>query len=349
MRERSLFIGSLTVLAAAAGFGILGPLARLSYANGLEPFSFVAWRGGFGTLVVVAYVAWRRSSGRSIVAPWRLPRPQAMALSLAAFVALVLNIAMFVAFQRTTVALALLAFYTYPAMVAVVAAVRGHEHLDRPRLAALALALAGMVLVVVGELNPTGELRVDLVGIGLALLAALSQTVFVTISRGSYRAVPTEQAMGWIIGPTVLVCGFLAIATGAGDALAVPLRSPQALGLTAIAGILAAGIPSILFLAGIRTIGGTRTGILMLFEPVVGVILAAILLNERIAPIQILGGVAILGAALLLQRSGGPVVEAVQGIAEDPDVIEDDEPNGDDPDAEPQIRRPALAEMRERS
>ena len=344
MRERSLLVGSVTVLVAAAGFGVLGPLARLSYANGLEPFSFVAWRAAFGTLVIVVYVAWRRAaSGRPVIAPWRLPRAQAAALAGAALVALILNIAMFVAFQRTTVALALLAFYTYPAMVAVVSAARGHEPLDGARLGALGLALSGMVLVVAGGLSPSGELRVDAIGIGLALLAAFSQTMFVTLSRGRYRSVPTEQAMGWIIGPTVVICAALAIATGAGESLAAPLRSSQAFGLAAVAGIVGAGIPSILFLGGIRAIGGTRTGILMLFEPVVGVGLAAVLLNERVAPIQLLGGAAILAAALLLQRSGGPVVEAVQGLGEEP-ADERAEPHDG-----PRIARPTLAEIRDGS
>ena len=41
----------------------------------------------------------------------------------------------------------------------------------------------------------------------------------------------------------------------------------------------------------------------MLFEPVVGVALAAWLLDEGLAPIQVVGAIFILGAALLLQRS----------------------------------------------
>ena len=72
-------------------------------------------------------------------------------------------------------------------------------------------------------------------------------------------------------------------------------------------GIFAAAIPSLGFLTGIRAIGGTRAGILMLFEPVVGVALAAWLLGEALAPIQIVGAAAILAAALLLQRAAaGP-------------------------------------------
>ena len=66
----------------------------------------------------------------------------------------------------------------------------------------------------------------------------------------------------------------------------------------------------------------------MLFEPVVGVALAAVLLDEHLAPIQVAGGLAVLGAAMILQRSampGGrtvaaPAVEADDGDA-DPSAV----------------------------
>ena len=54
-------------------------------------------------------------------------------------------------------------------------------------------------------------------------------------------------------------------------------------------GLFAAALPSVLFLTGIRWIGGVRTGILMLFEPVVGVALAAALLAEGLQPLQVAG------------------------------------------------------------
>ena len=107
-----------------------------------------------------------------------------------------------------------------------------------------------------------------------------------------------------------------------GTALTYPLRDPSILPLLAFTGLFAAAIPSILFLTGIRRIGGTRAGILMLFEPVVGVALAALLLDERLTPIQVAGGLAVLGAALILQRSetpGGRIVTAPAIEADDPE------------------------------
>jgi hypothetical protein len=117
----------------------------------------------------------------------------------------------------------------------------------------------------------------------------------------------------------------LALATGAGAALAFPVRDPSILPLLAFTGLFAAAIPSILFLTGIRRIGGTRAGILMLFEPVVGVALAAVLLDEHLSPIQVAGGLAVLGAALILQRAATPGGRTVAAPA-----IEADDVSGDD-------------------
>jgi DME family drug/metabolite transporter len=315
MRERSLLVGSITVVVAAVGFAMLGPLARFAYDAGLEPFSFVAWRAAFGTLVVTVYAAWRISRGRRFVAPWRLPDRQGQMLAIASLMGIALNVATFIAFGRTTVALVLLGFYTYPAFVAAVAVARRHEPLDSIRATALVISLGGMVLVVAGGLDPSGPVRADALGIGLSLVAALSQTVFVTISRTGYSSMPTEQAMGWLLAATMVVSGIIALVTGSGAQLALPAASGEALAIAALAGILGAGIPSLLFLTGIRTIGGTRTGILMLFEPVVGVLLAAALLDQRIQPIQAVGGAAILAAALLLQRSAARPASIVRGRA----------------------------------
>ena len=81
------------------------------------------------------------------------------------------------------------------------------------------------------------------------------------------------------------------------------------------AGIFAAGIPSFLFLAGIRSIGGVKAGILMLAQAPVGVALAAVFLDESIGPIQVAGGIAILAAALIIQRSGAPAADPPEALA----------------------------------
>lgn len=320
---RSPVVGVAVVLVAAAMFGMLGPLARFAYDSGLEPLSFVAWRATIGFLAAAAFVAWRIGRrGERLTRLRDLDGRARLSLGIAALMGFTLNLGVFLAFDRITVALALLGFYTYPVLVAVGNVVLGRESLDRPRAAALALAVLGMVGVVASQLDPAAGIRFDLVGFGLALAAACSQAVFMILSRTGYRAVPADQAMGLILLVTVICSVTLAVATGATATLAYPLHAPTVLPLLAFTGLFAAAIPSILFLTGIRLVGGTGAGILMLFEPVVGVALAAWLLNEGLAPIQVLGGLAILAAALILQRAappGEPVVAAPAVEAETAD------------------------------
>ena len=318
VRDRPLLAGSLIVILAASGFGMLGPLARFAYDAGFAPLSFVAWRAAFGFAVVAGLVALGTRRGRAIVNPLSLPRRDGLGLLVVAIAGLGLNVAMFFAFGITTVALVLLAFYTYPVLVALVAVFLGHERLDAARWAALGLAVGGMTLVVAGGLGGGGSaVAIQPLGLALGFVAALWQTVFVTVSRGRFRSLPSEQAIAWILVITALACAVLSVAVG--GPLDIPFRDPHALALAAFTGVAAAGIPSVLFLVGIRAIGGTRAGILMLFEPLVGVSLAALLLHEALLPIQVAGGAAILAAAVLLQRgsrnadgSGSVIVPAAE-------------------------------------
>jgi drug/metabolite transporter (DMT)-like permease len=318
--------GFAIVLLAASLFGTLGPLSRFAYDAGMEPLPFVAWRAGIGLIGTVAFVAWRSFTGvERLTRLGDLDRSARLSLGVAAFMAFTLNLAMFISFDLVTVALALLGFYTYPVMVAAANVALGREVLDRARVAALALAIAGMIAVVASQLDPSAGIQFDALGFGLALGAAVSQAVFVIISRSGYRHVPASQAMGVVLGTTVVCSLVVTVGTGAGAALAFPLSDPSVLPLLAFTGLFAAAIPSIMFLTGIRRIGGTRAGILMLFEPVVGVALAAWLLGERLAPIQVAGGLAILGAALILQRSaapGGRTVAAPAIESDDEDEFE---------------------------
>lgn len=306
--------GFAIVIGSAALFGMLGPLSRFAYEAGMEPPAFVAWRAMIGFLGLGAYVGWRVSRGATrLVRLGALPLRARVSLLAAAAAGTTLNLCMFIAFDRITIALALLGFYTYPALVAVANVALGRERLDGNRVLALALAIVGMVLVVASQLDPAAGIRLDVIGIALALGAAVSQTIFVILARDGYPEVPTEQAMTTVLLASGIGAVAVALVAGGVQSLAQPLASPNVLPLLAFTGIAAAAIPSLGFLTGIRLIGGTRAGILMLFEPVVGVALAAWLLSEALAPIQILGAIAILGAALLLQRSSRP---AASGAAD---------------------------------
>ena len=92
-------------------------------------------------------------------------------------------------------------------------------------------------------------------------------------------------------------------------ALGAPLASSDALIAVLLAGLVGAAIPTLCFITGIRLLGAPRAAILATLEPVVGVALAAWLLNEQPSPLQLVGGVLILVAAVLLQVGGRGAAE----------------------------------------
>jgi pimeloyl-ACP methyl ester carboxylesterase/drug/metabolite transporter (DMT)-like permease len=197
VEARGRWTGALIVVTAASLFGMLGTLSRFAYDAGLTPFAWVAWRAAIGAIALVVVIVGRRGL-RASLDGLRAASPTARRWLVLAMVAgAFLNLAIFVAFQRTTIALALLGFYTYPAMVAATSGLLGHERLDVTRRVALLLALGGMVAVVAGGLAP-GTMTIDALGIGLALFAAACQTTFVVASRG-YASIRTEEAMGSIL------------------------------------------------------------------------------------------------------------------------------------------------------
>jgi drug/metabolite transporter (DMT)-like permease len=126
--------------------------------------------------------------------------------------------------------------------------------------------------------------------------------VFVLVARHGYRQVPTEQAMTVVLTTSALVALLLAVTGGALDAVWLPFSMPELLVTMLAGGLFAAAVPSFLFLAGVRWIGGVRTGILMLAQAPVGVALAAIFLGESVGVVQVVGGVAILAGAVIIQR-----------------------------------------------
>lgn len=214
---------------------------------------------------------------------------------------------MFIAFLRIGIALALLLFYIYPALVALASTFWFGERLDRLRWAALGISLAGVVLVVAGA-GSVGEL--DALGIGLALSGTLAQAFYAMAAQRGFHRVPGAQAAATTMGGAALLYLAAAAIIGRLGDVAQPLVSLQALWPVLVAGVLGAGLATVCFIAGIRLIGAPRATILSTLEPVVGVTLAALLFGTVPAPLQIVGGVLIIVAGIVLQlRPRGEITE----------------------------------------
>ena len=286
------------------GFGTLGPLARFASDVGFTAVSFALWRAISSVIALLAFLAVG-------VAVQRVPVTRLSAISRTDWIQLAVmggfvagtTISLFFAFERTTIATALIVCYTFPAWVAMAAVALFGVHLGGRKLAAIALSGLGLVMLLAAPAG--GESGVDPIGVGLALAASLCQTGFALVGAGGFRSVPSLQSAALLRTFSAALYGFLLvpllIVLGHGSTITDPLGSVEAWVLILTAGIIGAAIPAVLIIAGYRRTGPTRGAVLMLVEPVTGVVLAAMLLSEQPTPVQLVGGLLVLVGAALVQ------------------------------------------------
>jgi drug/metabolite transporter (DMT)-like permease len=96
---------------------------------------------------------------------------------------------------------------------------------------------------------------------------------------------------------TTTALGFALIALAEGDP-PLAFSPPVALVLLGLA-VLSTVVPILLQNLGMPEIGSSRAAVIGTFELVTTVILAAAVLHDRISPVQILGGVLIVGSIVV--------------------------------------------------
>lgn len=192
-------------------------------------------------------------------------------------------------------------FYTYPAWVALFARLRGSEPITPIRIAALALALAGIVVMV----GMPGAASLHPLGVALGLSAALAYGIYIPMV-GALQARVDPAVATWYI--CIGVSAILAVAALARGELSweQPLEGWAAMLWLAVVSTI---IAFVLFLRGLATLGPVRTSIVSTVEPFFVAIMGALFLDQPLTRPVVLGGLLIAAAVVLLQRSttGGPV------------------------------------------
>ena len=280
----------------------------------MGPMAFLTWRAGVGALAVgVLVVALIARRGLRVPRLRDLSRADRSALALLLVFTTVVNVAMFLAFTRTTIGVAMICFYTYPALVTLGAVRFFDERIDRRRAAALCLGFGGLFLVLVPSIVAGGT-AVDPLGVGLALLASCLQAACVLLMGRGFGGIPT--AITGLVMNLIPAFAYAAIALAVGETpFPLGLSTDRMAVIAIFSGVIGAAMPTLANLAGIGIVGPARAAILMLFESVVAVAMAAIFLSQRPSLIQVAGGAAVLLSGALLQAPRGRerlVVEAVQ-------------------------------------
>jgi drug/metabolite transporter (DMT)-like permease len=185
-------------------------------------------------------------------------------------------------------------FYTFPAWVALRAAILRTERLTGTRLVSLLLSFAG-VAVMVGW---PGAEAVHPLGAGLALSAAVVYALFIPLIDRLRTGVSAVVATAWVaVGATLI---FLVAAVVTGE-LMLPSGTLPWLYIVGL-GTVSTALAFTLFLHGLQILGPVSAAIVTTAEPFFVATLAALVLGQPIQLQTIVGGTLIAIAVLVLQR-----------------------------------------------
>jgi drug/metabolite transporter (DMT)-like permease len=288
---RSTNTATALVLASAACFGSVVIFTELAKRAGASLATTLAGRYLTGAVLLLAL-----GGGTSALA--RLPRRRVAALVLAggggqstiAFLTLK-------ALDYVPAATVAFLFYTYPSWVAIFAVARGSEPVARTRAAALALSLAGIVLMVGSPWEGGLEPR----GVALALGGALAYALYIPLLQRLQEGVGAVPAATLLVAATGVIFTAVGLLTGT---LAVRLAPAAWLWIAALA-VICTAVAFITFLRGLAVLGPVRTAIVSTVEPFWTLLLAVPALGQPLRPATAAGGALIATAVLLLQRRRG--------------------------------------------
>lgn len=285
-------IGVFLILMSGISFGAAAIFARFTYEAGTDPITLLFLRFGIASICMILMMLVRRLP---------LPRGQIL-LGLVLMGALGYvgqSFCYFTALTLVSAGLVALLLYLYPAIVTVLAMMILKEPVSKSKILALLSALIGTVLTI----GPVGGGQ--LLGIVLGLGAAFIYSVYILVGSKITKPGTAIQSSTVIITSAAIVFGVLILIRGASfPTTFFGWSSASALAL--ISTVLAI----VTFLAGLERVGPTNAATLSTIEPVVTVVLAALILDESITPLRILGGLMILIAVIILTRSELPVQDA---------------------------------------
>lgn len=282
--------GIALIAVSASAFGAMAIFARTASAAGVDLFAMLLFRFAVAFVLLLAWCRLRR-------VPWP-SRRQALGILLMGGIGYVgQSLCYFGALQYAQASLVALLLYLYPVFVTVLAAIFLKERLDAVKIGALVLCSAGSALTVGGGHGQP-------LGMALAVASALIYSGYIVIGARVTRGVDARATATLVCGAATLSFGLMALMrTAQGMALHWPAGRAGWAALVAIA-VLSTVVAILTFFAGLQRLGAGRASMLSTLEPVVTVLLAALVLGESLSPAQLGGGALILAGVLWLSARG---------------------------------------------
>jgi probable blue pigment (indigoidine) exporter len=272
------------VLTAAVMFTVSDVFGKVALESGADVLSLLSFRSVLGLGLVFAWLRY----GKPTVALSR----NAKWISLALGVLLTANLfSLFRAIALIPVSIAILTYFIYPLVTGIIGAVTGVDRLTVTGAATALVAFFGLALIIGAD-----PAALAVTGLLAAVGAALCRTAMLLITRATLKDADARLVTWYTLWSSTLVFIALSMLTwnwhwphGVSGWVAF-----LGIGFTTTAAILALYVST-------QRIGPFRTALFMNLEPLMTAALSAVVLGDRLAPLQVLGGATMIAALCFFQ------------------------------------------------
>ena len=204
-------------------------------------------------------------------------------------------ILLFEAYRFTTIAVATISYYMAPVFTIIASAIILKEELTPRKTICVAVALLGMVFV--SGVMETGISGIK--GVLLSLGAALLYSGDVIINKKVKGVDGIDRTIIQMGAAAIAVLPYWLLT----DNLSAIELSPKPILLLLAACVICTALPYYLYFTAIQVVPAQTAAILSYIDPIVAVLLSALLLKENMSALTLIGVILVIGAALVSETS----------------------------------------------
>lgn len=278
-------VGTLCAIGAAVCYGT-NPLGALNlYAEGMNTPSVLFYRFGLAWVIVAVVMFFRRESLRVTLREFRT-------LTALGLLFIGSSVTLYASFHHMPAGVASTILFTYPVMTAAIMALFFRERINIATVIAIALALAGVLLLYWGDSVGT----LSLLGVILVLISALTYALYIIVVDKSPLPMSSFKINFYVLFYCAL--GNVVYALVSGQGLALP-PTPTAWFWVGWLAVVPAIMALVMMVYAAKYIGSTPTAILGALEPATAVLIGVFVFSEPFT-MRLLAGILLILASVTL-------------------------------------------------
>jgi drug/metabolite transporter (DMT)-like permease len=284
-------IGIALGIGGVIAFSVRPLLIKLAYGYAADPITLLALRMVFSLPFFLAAALWAGRAGAA--APIRAG--DAALIAVLGFIGYYLaSFLDFLGLQYVSSGLGRLILFLYPTVVVLLSALFLKQPVRAREAVALAISYVGIGLVLSAAVGPNPNLPL---GAGLVFAGGVMYAVYLVAGTQVIQRVGALRfsAYALLVASLCAIVQFVALRPL--SALALPVE------VYVLAFIMATGstvLPVFMTSEALRRIGANHVAMLGALGPVSTVLLGWVGLDERLTPLQVLGGALVLGGVILV-------------------------------------------------